>query len=213
MVKRILLPALLLLWLSGCQARVPMWRPEAGAALEKLKGSGVEALLPADFRGVEDSYALGNRLSAEGDCENAEKQYLLTLKNAEALDKKLAEEKYRLEEARKLKEDIEKTERERQKAAEESAKVPETKGDLPEKPKKNKERALAATHSVKRGETLPFIASLPEVYNDSSQWPLLYRANRDQIRDPNYIWPGQVLKIPRDSSHDDVADTGKSPQE
>jgi nucleoid-associated protein YgaU len=190
-----------------------MWRPEAGAALEKIRASGAEVLLPVEFRGIEESYSLGNRYMDDGDCENAEKQYILTLRNAEALEKKLAEEKTRLEEIRNLKENIEKKEHERQKALEEKAKDQEQKRELPEKPKRNKERALAATHTVKRGETLPYIASLPEVYNDSSLWPLLYRANRDQISDPNYIWPGQVLRIPRNQSREDITDAGKSAQE
>ena len=52
-------------------------------------------------------------------------------------------------------------------------------------------------YTVRRGETLPQIAARNEIYNDSSLWPLIYRANRDQIRDPKHLWPGQTLKIPR----------------
>ncbi len=58
------------------------------------------------------------------------------------------------------------------------------------------------TYTVRRGETLPQIAARNEIYNDSSLWPLIYRANRDQIRDPKQLWPGQVLKIPRHFSKD-----------
>jgi nucleoid-associated protein YgaU len=59
-------------------------------------------------------------------------------------------------------------------------------------------------YTVRRGETLPQIAARTEVYNDSSLWPLIYRANRDQIRDPKQLWPGQVLKIPRHFSRDEA---------
>ena len=56
---------------------------------------------------------------------------------------------------------------------------------------------LPSTYTVRRGETLPQIAGRVEIYNDASLWPLIYRANRDQIRDPKRLWPGQVLTIPR----------------
>ena len=56
---------------------------------------------------------------------------------------------------------------------------------------------LPSTYTVRRGETLPQIAGRTEIYNDATLWPLIYRANRDQIRDPKQLWPGQVLTIPR----------------
>ena len=60
------------------------------------------------------------------------------------------------------------------------------------------------SYTVRRGETLPQIAARSEIYNDSSLWPLIYRANRDQIRDPKQLWPGQVLKIPRQFTRDEA---------
>ena len=53
------------------------------------------------------------------------------------------------------------------------------------------------TWTVYAGEYLSKIASYWEVYDDASAWPRLYEANRDQIRDPDVIHPGQVLNIPR----------------
>ena len=82
-----------------------------------------------------------------------------------------------------------------------------------EKPRQNKERLQAAYHTVKRGETLPQIAAQPDVYNDHTLWPLIYRANRDQIRDPRQIWPGQVLRIPRNIGRDDIAEARRYGQE
>lgn len=35
-----------------------------------------------------------------------------------------------------------------------------------------------------------------KLYNDASLWPAIYLANRDQIKDPDLIFPGQKLKIP-----------------
>jgi nucleoid-associated protein YgaU len=59
-------------------------------------------------------------------------------------------------------------------------------------------RGYPSTHTVIEGEYLSKIASYWEVYNDARQWPRIYRANQDQIRDPDLIRPGQVLTIPRD---------------
>jgi nucleoid-associated protein YgaU len=44
------------------------------------------------------------------------------------------------------------------------------------------------------GDTLWRIAQ--KVYGDKDKWPLIYEANRDVIKDPNKIYPKQVLKIP-----------------
>ncbi|MCU0670245.1 MAG: LysM peptidoglycan-binding domain-containing protein [Myxococcota bacterium] len=58
--------------------------------------------------------------------------------------------------------------------------------------------AVAATpialHEVRPGETLTLIAALR--LGDAALWPALYRANRDQIRDPARLYPGQKLAIP-----------------
>lgn len=59
-------------------------------------------------------------------------------------------------------------------------------------------------HIVKRGDTLPSIAARHDIYNDSFMWPLIYKANRDQIKDPKVLYTGQDLKIPRDVSLDDI---------
>jgi nucleoid-associated protein YgaU len=60
-----------------------------------------------------------------------------------------------------------------------------------------------ATHSVVRGECLWRIAGYPTIYSDPFLWPLIYSANRDHIKDPDLIFPGQVFSIPRDASKAD----------
>jgi len=57
---------------------------------------------------------------------------------------------------------------------------------------------------VAKGEHLWGIAAVPEVYNQAEQWPLLYKSNIDQITDADLIYPGQVLRIPRDVSARDI---------
>lgn len=56
----------------------------------------------------------------------------------------------------------------------------------------------AATYTVREGENLWIISNRAVVYHDGFLWPLLYQANRDQIKDPQQIYPGQVLNIRRD---------------
>jgi nucleoid-associated protein YgaU len=54
------------------------------------------------------------------------------------------------------------------------------------------------THTVRAGETLKSIAASRSVYGDSAKWILLYQANKEKIRDPNKLTPGQVLVVPPD---------------
>ncbi len=52
----------------------------------------------------------------------------------------------------------------------------------------------AEFHEVQAGETLWSIAEL--ALGDASLWPAIYRANRDRIKDPRRVYPGQRLTIP-----------------
>ena len=56
---------------------------------------------------------------------------------------------------------------------------------------------MLAEYRVGGSDTLASVAGLVGVYGDPLLWPLLYQANRDQIKDPAHIYVGQVLKIPR----------------
>jgi len=55
-------------------------------------------------------------------------------------------------------------------------------------------------HLVLRGEYLSKIAARAEVYNDPFKWTKIYQANKSDgfIKDPNLIYPEQILQIPRD---------------
>ena len=50
------------------------------------------------------------------------------------------------------------------------------------------------TYTVAKGDTLSHIAR--EHYGKASKWHAIFEANRDQIDDPDKIFPGQVLKLP-----------------
>jgi len=58
-------------------------------------------------------------------------------------------------------------------------------------------------HVVIKGETLWWIAEYKQVYDDPFKWPLIYKANRSQIKDPDLIYPDQVFKIAREPEIDD----------
>ncbi|MFA5244296.1 MAG: LysM peptidoglycan-binding domain-containing protein [Pedobacter sp.] len=59
-------------------------------------------------------------------------------------------------------------------------------------------RGKPNTWKVYKGECLWTIASYPEVYGSGAQWPKIFRANQDQIKDEDLIYPNQIFQIPRD---------------
>jgi LysM repeat protein len=60
------------------------------------------------------------------------------------------------------------------------------------------------SYTVVRGDSLWDIASYRVIYGNPYQWPLIYKANSDQIKDADLIYPGQVFSIPRDMSASDI---------
>jgi len=51
-------------------------------------------------------------------------------------------------------------------------------------------------YTVVKGDYLWKIAKKDEFYGNGFAWPVIYNANRDQIKDPDLIYPKQVFKIP-----------------
>jgi nucleoid-associated protein YgaU len=50
------------------------------------------------------------------------------------------------------------------------------------------------TYTVKSGDSLSKIAKL--LYGDAKKWRKIYEANKDKIKNPDLIYPGQVFTIP-----------------
>lgn len=52
---------------------------------------------------------------------------------------------------------------------------------------------------VKSGDWLSKLAEYPEVYGHGNYalWPKIYKANKDLIKNPDLIYPGWKLKIPK----------------
>jgi nucleoid-associated protein YgaU len=49
-------------------------------------------------------------------------------------------------------------------------------------------------YEVKRGDSLSKIAKAH--YGDAMKYPVIFEANRPMLKDPDEIYPGQVLRIP-----------------
>lgn len=80
-------------------------------------------------------------------------------------------------------------------------------------PKPKPKITLVSSYDVGEGETLWTISAQPQVYNEGLLWPLLYQANRDQIKDPRQIFPGQSLSIRRDMTEKDLEDARQRARE
>ena len=218
---------LLILTLSACSTPPPRWRQESNDLLEKVRMEDGETLLPAEFKSAEDVLLHGVLFLENDDCEQAESYFRLAFAKLTLLEKNLAAEKMRLQQEMQRREEAEKAALARQKAEEEEHKAVEEKKKADtersvrealaqraaEKARQLRERPQTNTYTVRRGQSLPLIAAQPEVYNDRNLWPLIYRANRDQISDPHHIWPGQVLRIPRNLNREDISEARRYAQE
>jgi len=60
------------------------------------------------------------------------------------------------------------------------------------------------SYQVVTGDNLWNISGKEAVYANPYQWPLIYKANRDKIKDADLIYAGQVFDIDRNASSSDV---------
>ncbi len=59
-------------------------------------------------------------------------------------------------------------------------------------------------YTVQRGDSLWRITGMEKVYDNPVYWPIVYDANGNLIQDPNLIYPGQELQIPRGLSEGEM---------
>ncbi len=81
------------------------------------------------------------------------------------------------------------------------------------KPKPKQKVKPATSYVVGDGENLWTISAQPKVYNEGLLWPLLYQANRDQIKDPRQIFPKQTLSIRRDMTQMEMEEARQKARE
>ncbi len=58
------------------------------------------------------------------------------------------------------------------------------------------EQAKVEYYIIKKGDTLSAIAK--QFYGKANEYPKIFEANREVIKDPNLIFPGQKIRIPLD---------------
>lgn len=214
---------LLTLCAAGCATPTPRFKNDSAELFARLQGSEAATLFPVEFRDIYQTLYRGDELFLKEKIESADSYYQLAIVKIDLLEKRYVEEIKRRDDAARL--DLEKRQQEAaealrraeelkrekaEEAARAAARAKKAEAEAAEARRRaersrlEKEIQPAATHTVKRGETLPQIAALAEVYGDSSLWPLLYKANRDQISNPAVVWPGQVLRIPRNLDRNDL---------
>ena len=83
---------------------------------------------------------------------------------------------------------------------------------FPEEPKKEvksgkkSKGGKVSSYTVNKHDSLWKISAKDKVYGDAFQWPIIFISNRDQIKDPDWIKPGQDLKVPRNVESAKLAD-------
>lgn len=63
--------------------------------------------------------------------------------------------------------------------------------------KKVHQKATAGSITIEKGQTLWSISKSDKGFGKACNWPLLYKANQGDVKDPDLIYPGQVLKVPK----------------
>ena len=64
----------------------------------------------------------------------------------------------------------------------------------PAAPEATSTSGTGTTYVVVKGDTLSGIAK--REYGNANKWRSIYEANKDVIKDPDLIYPGQQLRIP-----------------
>lgn len=59
---------------------------------------------------------------------------------------------------------------------------------------------VSDSYAVVSGDTLWGISAKSSIYGNPYQWPLIFKANRSQIKDADLIFPGQNFTIRRDAA-------------
>lgn len=220
----------LLASLCACATQPPRYHSEALAVLDRIKREGAAGLYPAEMKSTSEAFDRGEALLLEEEYREADRFFLLAIQKGILLEREVGAELARreaeqrradeqkkaelLKRAREEEERLAKARAEAEAKAEAEALARKEAAEAERRKAKSvRERVLVSSYTVRRGESLPLIAAQAEVYGDRNLWPLLYRANRDQISDPRHIWPGQVLRIPRNLSRDDIYEARRFAQE
>lgn len=190
---------------------------EAMHAIETAEKSEAKTYAPAKYESAQALLLEAKNIFFVSSCgysASIEKAKLAQIAVDEAV-KQVKEEKERLvklEAERLAQEDIERLASER--AALETKSKAESQPSTAAKQSEKKEPEPTGSkggipqslteYVVGKGETLWQIAGKKDIYGDPYLWPILYKANRSQIKDPTQISEGQKLSVPRNVSAKEI---------
>ena len=219
MVRRLLLVICGLVLLASCAKPPVAELAETRSVVAYAYASGASKMAPEQYRIASEALAEAERLVSSGNYRKAGQRLELARSySVQALSLTIQQKKLWEDQQRKLAEKTAREEAEK-KALEKKAKEAAEKKGTPEVkvvvsappplpppvvPKPPAEPELVDKVEVLPGETLGTIATRKDVYGDILLWPVIYKANRDQIKDPREIFPGQVFVIPRDKSPEEL---------
>ncbi len=191
------------IWSGYDQGEEKIHAPEALSDIKKLLDDGYSYLESDQYMDAMDTAQRSHqKLALLPEVVEKKKAALIKEKNSKAVSQQSAEEIIKVAQ-QKASQIIEDARKKAQNILLE-AQITAAKARLEEF-----ERIYPATYKVKEGETIIDIARRREIFNDQFMWPLIYKSNRDQMRDPKVVFPGQILSIPRDVSFEELIEARK----
>jgi nucleoid-associated protein YgaU len=82
-----------------------------------------------------------------------------------------------------------------------------------EEPEQAASTPSSSRYSVLSGDSLWRISGKSKIYGDSFMWPLLFKANKDIIEDPDLIYPRQKLLVKKNYSQPEIDDAVEKAKE
>ncbi len=216
MFKRLLLLVVGLVILAGCAKPPVEDREETRRMIAYAYAAGASRLAAAEYRAASEALQKAEWLVRQGSYRAAKvvfsqaqelsaRALSLTVQRKSLYSKE--QQELTEQRAREAAERKAQKERHRQKLKKKRPKPippPAPKPAPAPKPEPDSEPKLVDQVEVQVEETLASISARKDVYLDAMLWTLIYKANRDQIKDPKEIFPGQILLIPRGKSSEEV---------
>lgn len=220
-MKKIWLFFLLFLYFSACTGFPEEEVKKAKLEIEALYYYDVPKYLPEEWGLMRDVWEKIDEAERKRDKEAALRWYFYVIEKSPQLEEKVNEKRKEEEELLKQKKieekkNLLKAERKEDDEKKEVIIV----SSLPKEEKKRSsfapkkksledvrykiEKRFPSFYTVREEESLEEIAELPLIYNDRYYWPLIYKSNRNQLRDPKRLYKGQILKIPRNITYEDI---------
>jgi nucleoid-associated protein YgaU len=213
----LLIPILAVFLLSACATTPTEDLRLAREAIAQARAAGAEELAPGEYQSAQEALSNAENLILYKNYRLAHKVLPMAAALGYRATFKAREERVRIDAAKKEEAQLRLEEKRSQQVQPPPDKTP-AREEPPRTEVGKEKKALAppplpTRYEVKKEESLWLIAAFKEVYNDPLLWPLIYKANRDQIKDPRQVFPGQILAIPRSTSPDDQEEARREARE